>query len=125
MSFSNAAIIFPKTDIQHPMDRILNLAIADEIIIQRLSGRRICGTCGAVYHIEHIKPKRAGICDRCGGELITRDDDKPDAVRNRLTVYKEKTKPLIQYYRKQGILADVDASGTPQQVVESAEGAIQ
>jgi adenylate kinase len=103
------------------MDKVLNLVIADEIIIRRLSGRRVCGNCGAVYHAEHIKPKKSGICDRCGGNLITRDDDKPEAVRNRLVVYKEKTAPLIQYYRDLGILADVDASGTPEEVFASAQ----
>lgn len=107
------------------MDKVLNLVIADEIIIRRLSGRRVCGSCGAVYHVEHIKPKKSGICDRCSGNLITRDDDKPEAVRTRLVVYKEKTEPLIQYYRDLGILADVDASGTPEEVFAAAQDALR
>jgi adenylate kinase len=108
-----------------PMDKVLNLVIADELIIRRLSGRRLCGDCGSVYHVEHIKPKKAGICDRCGGKLITRDDDNPEAVKTRLAVYKEKTEPLIQYYRDLGILVDMDASGTPQEVLASAREALR
>ena len=75
-----------------------------------MSGRRACLKCGATYHIEHIPPKQEGICDKCGSELVLRDDDKPETVKKRLDVYHEQTQPLIDYYNKKGILREVDGS---------------
>ena len=90
------------------MDFAINIEVKDENIVRRMSGRRACVNCGATYHIVHIPPKKEGICDRCGSELILRDDDKPETVQNRLKVYHEQTQPLIDYYTEQGILKSVD-----------------
>ena len=107
------------------IDAVLNLVIEDDAIIRRLAGRRICGSCGAVYHTANMRPHSPGICDRCGGELITREDDQPASIRNRLDVYKEKTAPLISYYREAGSLSDIDAAGSPKQVLEIARIALR
>jgi adenylate kinase len=87
----------------------LNFVAPDEVILTRLGGRRTCSQCGAVYHIKNIPPKVEGICDRCSGKLIQRSDEKPEVIKNRLVVYREKTKPVVDYLRKKGLLADIDA----------------
>ena len=92
------------------IDYAINVDVKDENIIRRMSGRRACLKCGATYHIEHIPPKKEGICDKCGSELVLRDDDKPETVEKRLKVYHEQTQPLIDYYNKKGILKEVDGS---------------
>ena len=84
-------------------DYVLNLKASEGEIIKRLSGRRICAKCKAIYHIENIKPKKEGICDKCGSELVQRDDDKPESIRQRFRVYEKKTAPLIKFYEKKGI----------------------
>jgi adenylate kinase len=86
-----------------PIDVILLLDVPDEIIIERLSARRICKKCGEVYNIRFLKPKKEGICDKCGGELYQRSDDNPEVIKNRLKVYKEQTEPLIAYYKQKKI----------------------
>jgi adenylate kinase len=85
------------------IDVILQLDVPDEIIIQRLSSRRICKKCGEVYNIRFLKPKKEGICDKCGGELYLRADDNPEVIKNRLQVYKDQTEPLIVYYKKKQV----------------------
>ena len=80
------------------IDYAINVDVPDSNIVKRMSGRRACVTCGATYHIEHIPPKVEGICDRCGGELILRSDDKPETVQKRLDVYHAQTQPLIDFY---------------------------
>ena len=85
------------------IDVILLLDVPDEIIIQRLSSRRICRKCGEVYNIRFLKPKVEGVCDKCGGELYQRADDNPEVIKNRLQVYKNQTEPLIAYYKKKEI----------------------
>ena len=85
------------------IDVILLLDVPDEIIIERLSSRRICRKCGEVYNIRFLKPKVEGICDKCGGELYQRADDNPEVIKNRLQVYKNQTEPLIAYYKKKKI----------------------
>jgi adenylate kinase len=85
------------------IDVILQLDVPDEIIIQRLSSRRICKKCGEVYNIRFLKPTKEGICDKCGGELYLRADDNPEVIKNRLQVYKDQTEPLIAYYKKKKI----------------------
>ena len=92
------------------LDFALNVDVADENIIRRMSGRRACPVCGATYHIEHMKPEKEGICDKCGSELIIREDDKPETVKRRLEVYYDLTKPLIDLYEEEGILKTVDGS---------------
>ena len=88
------------------LDLVINLNVPAEKIIDRLSGRRICKNCGASYHIVNIPPAKEGVCDRCGGELYQRADDNPDTVASRLKTYDEQTAPLVDYYKKAGVLGD-------------------
>ena len=92
------------------IDYAINVDVPDENIINRMSGRRACVSCGATYHMEHIPPKKEGICDKCSSELILRDDDKPDTVKNRLSVYHKQTQPLIDFYSARGVLRSVDGT---------------
>jgi adenylate kinase len=89
------------------IDKVISIEVPDEKIEARLSGRRACPNCGATYHMEYKKPKTAGKCDKCGADLVTRDDDKPETVRERLVTYHEKTAPLIEYYKGKGKLVTV------------------
>ncbi len=98
------------------LDRVVSIAVPRENIVRRLTGRRSCPKCQAVFHVEFSPPKREGICDRCGGELVQRSDDKRETVENRLSVYEEQTAPLIAYYRQRGLLSDVDGGGPVEQV---------
>ncbi|HJA31570.1 MAG: adenylate kinase [Clostridiales bacterium] len=98
------------TKLGDKIDYAIDVNVPDENIIRRMSGRRACLTCGATYHIEHIPPKQEGICDKCGSELVLRDDDKPETVKNRLAVYHEQTQPLIDFYEKKGVLKTVDGT---------------
>jgi len=100
------------------LNAVVNLAVDPEVIVQRMSGRRVCPTCGRSYHVEHIPPKVEGKCDACGADLIIRDDDKPETVRQRLATYEKATAPLIDYYDRRGLLRRVDGSGTPGEVQE-------
>ena len=92
------------------VDYAINVEVPDENIVRRMSGRRACVACGATYHIVHIPTKVEGICDRCGSELILRDDDKPETVKQRLAVYHEQTQPLIDYYNDKKVLVEVDGT---------------
>lgn len=92
------------------IDYAINVEVPDENIINRMSGRRACVACGATYHLVHIPPKKEGVCDNCGKELILRDDDKPETVKKRLDVYHEQTQPLIDYYTQKGALVEVDGT---------------
>lgn len=96
--------------INQTMDYAIDVDVPDSHIVSRMSGRRACLNCGATYHVVAIPPKREGICDACGKELVLRDDDKPETVQKRLDVYHEQTQPLIDYYNKQGILQTVDGT---------------
>jgi adenylate kinase len=89
---------------------VINFEVPDNIVIERLAGRLVCQKCGFNWHKLFNPPAKEGICDKCGGKIYTREDDKADAVKKRLTVYREQTAPLIEYYRKKGLLADIDAS---------------
>ncbi len=86
---------------------VINLDVPEEIIIKRLSSRRICPKCGTIYNLLYLKPKVDEICDKCGTKLIQRDDDKPEAIKERLKIYHEKTEPLIDFYKEKGILMTV------------------
>ena len=92
------------------VDYAINVEVPDENIVRRMSGRRACVACGATYHIVHIPTKVEGICDRCGSELILRDDDKPETVKKRLAVYHEQTQPLIDYYNDKKVLVEVEGT---------------
>jgi adenylate kinase len=98
------------TELGDKIDYAINVDVPDENIINRMSGRRACVTCGATYHIVHIPPKKEGICDKCGSELVLRDDDKPETVKNRLDVYHKQTQPLIDFYEAKGVLRSVDGT---------------
>ena len=91
-------------------DKVISIEISDEVIEARMSGRRICGSCGAGFHLTARPPKTEGICDACGGELVIREDDDPETVRNRLKVFHAETEPLKEYYAKMGILTCVEGN---------------
>lgn len=97
-------------EINDHIDYAIDVNVPDENIVRRMSGRRACLSCGATFHIVHVPPKTEGICDRCGKELILRDDDKPETVEKRLAVYHEQTQPLIEFYSAKGILRIVDGT---------------
>ena len=98
------------SELGEKVDYAINVDVPDENIVNRMSGRRACLSCGATYHIVSIPPKKEGICDVCGSELVLRDDDKPETVQNRLKVYHEQTQPLINFYEKKGVLRSVDGT---------------
>ena len=100
------------------MDYAIDVDVPDENIVNRMSGRRACLKCGATYHIVSIPTKVEGICDVCGEPVVQRDDDKPETVQKRLTVYHEQTQPLIDYYKGKGILKSVDGTVPMEQVFE-------
>ena len=122
---------FPRTIPQaHALDKALkelgssidfavDVDVPDEVIVNRMSGRRACSSCGATYHIEFNAPKAEGICDECGGELVLREDDKPETVQKRLSVYHEQTQPLITYYDGKGILKTVDGTKPMDEVFQA------
>jgi adenylate kinase len=101
------------------VDKVINFDIPDPAVLERLGGRRVCRSCGHNFHIIFDKPKKEGLCDHCGGEVYTRDDDKSEAVGKRLEVYRAQTAPLIDFYRSRGILVDVDARPAVNRVVEN------
>ena len=92
------------------IDSVVCLDIADEVIIDRMTGRRICKDCGTPFHIKHNPPKKEGVCDKCGGVLEIRKDDAPETVIKRLEVYHEQTEPLVDFYRERGTLTSIDAT---------------
>lgn len=98
------------TKLGDKIDYAVNVDVPDENIINRMGGRRACVACGATYHVVYNVPRTEGICDVCGKELIIRDDDRPETVKNRLNVYHEQTQPLIDFYAKKGVLKSVDGT---------------
>jgi len=98
------------------IDAVLNLVIDDEVVAKRMTGRRSCPRCGAVYHIENLKPKVEGKCDHCGAELIQRSDDTAEVVAKRLETYHQQTEPLVDYYKDNGRIYDIDAAKDPETV---------
>lgn len=92
------------------IDFAINVEVPDENIVRRMGGRRACLKCGATYHVEYNAPKVENVCDVCQGELVLRDDDKPETVQKRLSVYHAQTQPLIDYYQAEGVLAEVDGT---------------
>jgi len=98
------------------IDRVLAVMVPDEEIVTRISGRRTCSNCQAMYNVTFEPPAKAGVCDKCGGKLYQREDDAEETVRHRLEVYKANTKPLLDYYSRAGILKEVDGVGRPEEV---------
>ena len=101
------------------IDYAVNIEVADEVIVNRMAGRRACVACGGTYHVEFNPTKQEGICDACGGELVLRDDDKPETVQKRLEVYHKQTQPLIDYYTTAGKLVEVDGTQEVNKVFEA------
>ncbi|MBQ9029862.1 MAG: adenylate kinase [Parasporobacterium sp.] len=101
------------------LDYAIDIEVPDQHIIDRMGGRRACVSCGATYHIVNIPPKTEGKCDKCGSDLILRDDDKPETVKKRLDVYHEQTQPLIEYYTGQGVLKEIDGTVKMDEVFEA------
>lgn len=106
------------------LDGVLYFKVDDAQVVKRLSGRRICRDCGANYHTDFMPPETEGVCDKCGGELYQREDDKAETVRERLKVYYDQTAELIDYYSERGLLVDVDASLSPSGVRGEVEAAL-
>jgi adenylate kinase len=104
-----------------PVDLVINFTISEKEVVRRLSGRRTCKNCGAGYHVLFIPPAKENVCDKCGGELYTREDDKESSIHNRLAVYEKSTEPLISYYGDKGLLKDVDAGQSPAEVFSSVK----
>ena len=101
------------------IDFVLNLQVDDDVVAKRITGRRSCPECGAVYHIEHLKPKTEGVCDNDDTELVQRPDDTSDVVANRLKTYHQLTEPLVDYYRNNGNVYDFDADRSPEDIRDS------
>ena len=106
------------------LDKVIDVEVDQEALIARLTGRRVCKNCGATFHVINIPPKEEGICDNCGNNLIQRDDDSEETARNRLSVYADQTMPLIDYYKDQGILVEIDGEGDPEKVFQDIVSAI-
>ena len=107
------------------IDKVISVEVADDAIIDRMSYRRICDKCGASYNLKLIKPKTDGVCDDCGGNLIVRKDDKPETVKERLSIYHKTTEPLKAYYEKAGILVSVDGEQSKDEVFASITKALE
>jgi adenylate kinase len=108
-----------------PLDHVLNIQVPDEVVVSRLTARRTCTSCGSVCHLIYDPPSEEDVCDDCGGELYRRDDDGEETVRARLEEYKEKTQPLIDYYRREGLLRDIDGSAEAGEVFEAIRNVVE
>ena len=106
------------------VDKVVNFDIPDSSVLERLGGRRVCRKCGYNFHAIFDRPKKEAVCDHCGGEVYIRDDDRAEAIQKRLEVYRAQTAPLIDFYRKKGLLVDVDARPSVDQVVKNFKSAI-
>ncbi|HEY71725.1 MAG: adenylate kinase [Chloroflexi bacterium] len=109
----------------HKIKLVPNIAVPDEVLVERVGGRRICRVCGESYHVQFNPPQKEGVCDRDGGELYQRDDDRPETVRKRLKVYWKQTSPLIDYYRDQGVLAEVNGDQPIEAVQAELRAAVE
>lgn len=104
-------------ELRKPLDAVVNLEVDEDELVRRLSGRRVCPGCGEPYHLDSKPSRVAGTCDKCGGELLHRADDRPEAVRNRLAVYRDQTEPVLGYYQGKGTLKNVDARGGIEEIL--------
>lgn len=107
------------------LDAVLSYELPREEIVARIGGRRTCGACRAIYHVTALPPKRPGICDQCGGELVQRQDDRPESVRVRLAAYEKSTAPLIEFYRRLNLLKPISAADNPTRTFERTMAALQ
>lgn len=106
------------------LDRVINIEVDKAFLVDRLTGRRVCRTCGATFHVVNKAPKVEGVCDKCGGELYQRNDDKIETVSNRLDVYAAQTAPLIEYYQSKGIMSSIDGSKSMEDVLADIRSAL-
>lgn len=106
------------------LEAVVNIVVSEDELVRRLGGRLSCPNCGASFHTEFQPPKVDGTCDECQGELVRREDDKPEAIRGRMAAYHAKTQPLVDYYRQVGILVEIDGIGTPDDVYRRVTEAI-
>ena len=109
---------------ERKIDRVVNLVVPAETVVNRLKDRWLCGSCGAIYNLSTAPPRVEGICDVCGGALKQRADDRPETVRARLEVYERETAPLVQYYERLGVLRNVDAAGPAEKVFSAVRQAL-
>ncbi|MBD3336518.1 MAG: adenylate kinase [Candidatus Eisenbacteria bacterium] len=100
------------------LERVIEIAVDPEVVVQRMSARRVCRNCGRVYNAIHNPPEKEGVCDSCGGEVVQRSDDNPETIRQRLEVYRTNTEPLIAYYEKRGVLRHIDGEGSVDEIQE-------
>ena len=107
------------------LDAVILLDVDDEVLVDRLTGRRVCEECGANYHVDFQPPEEAGVCDECGSELIQRDDDTEETARERLEVFAENTEPVIDHFREEGVLEEVDGEATPDEVFDRIRGVVE
>lgn len=107
-----------------PIDKVVHLSVDTDELVKRLAGRAVCKSCQTPYNLDSDPPAKAGICDKCGGEVVVRDDDKPEAVQNRMKVYQELTAPVLEYYKSRGDVVEIFATGTPDSVFEELSRAI-
>lgn len=107
------------------LDAVVYLDVSEEELVDRLTGRRICPDCGANYHVEFAPPEEEGVCDECGSPLVQREDDTEETVRERLSVYHENTEPVVDHYRDEGVLAEVNGEQTPDEVFEDVTAAVE
>jgi adenylate kinase len=112
-------------EMKKEIDHVVSIEVGTEELLRRLTGRRTCRTCGAMYHLMFNPPAKEGICDTCGGELYQRDDDQEATIRARLQVYEEQTAPLIAYYRKRGLLRTIDGVGAIEKIFEEIVQAVE
>jgi len=106
------------------LDAVINFTISDDLVVKRLSGREICKSCGAIYHVTNMPSRVKGVCDKCGGPLYTRPDDSLESITNRLEVYRKQTEPLIQYYGQKGLRKDIDSSRSPEDTMKQIEAVL-
>ncbi|WP_115864546.1 adenylate kinase [Halorussus litoreus] len=107
------------------LDVVLYLDVDEDVLVARLTGRRVCEECGATYHVEFSPPEEEGVCDECGGDLYQREDDSEETARERIRVYEENTAPVVEFYDDEGDLARVDGEGTPDEVWADVREAIE
>jgi adenylate kinase len=101
-----------------PVDLVVDFDVGDDLILFRLTGRRVCGSCGKIYHVATMAPKVEGVCDLCGKSLTIRADDREEAIRTRLAAYRDQTQPLVAWYGQRGIIETIDGSGSPEEVYQ-------
>ena len=107
-----------------PIDKVVHMSVDTDELIKRLAGRAVCKNCQTPYNLDTQPPAKPGVCDICGGEVVVRDDDKPEAVKNRMKVYQEQTAPVLDYYKSRGDVVEIVATGTPDSVFEKLTQAI-